>query len=313
MKKVIPTFLLFLTLLIIYQLRLKEFSQTRILMDTICEIKVYSRINPQKKLEKIFKEIARIDTLMSFEKNGDIKKLNQKGRIKAHPYTLFVVKKALKIAKETHGKFDITIRPIMEIWKDFEKPVLPNPEEIKKFLNFVDYEKIMIKGDSIILPRGFELDLSGIAKGFAVDLAVELLKKEGFKKGLVNFGGDIKVFGNKNFIIGVKHPRKEGIICKVKLKEKAIATSGDYEKYFEINGKRYHHILNPETGYPAEGIISVTVIADNAIDADAFATALFLMKPEKALKFAKEKNLEILIITKDLKMYMTEGFKNLLL
>jgi len=143
--------------------------------------------------------------------------------------------------------------------------------------------------------------LGGIAKGYAIDLALNKLKEAGVKKGLVNSGGNIGFLGsapnNKKWVVGVKNPYNlSTLIGSLKVSEGAVATSGNYENYFMMNGKRYSHILDPRTGWPVEGILSVTVIAPSGIDADALSTTLFVMGPKKGMLLAEELGAKVLYV-----------------
>ena len=161
------------------------------------------------------------------------------------------------------------------------------------------------------------LDLGGIAKGYAADLAVQALKQKGISAGLVAIAGDIKAFGlkpdKKPWVVGIKNPRQKSsddeIIAKVPLSDKAISTSGDYERYFIIDGQRFHHLLIPQTGYPAYTCQSATVIADKGVMTDGFDNALFILGPEKGIELAKEMGMDAMIIDDKGTIHTTSGLQ----
>jgi len=204
------------------------------------------------------------------------------------------LKEILSISKElfqkTNKHYDITIGALSEIW-DFENEVIPTEEEIEKAVQITDFDKLMIQNKYLYKPDGVKINLGSLAKGFIVDEVVEYLKQQEVISGFVNAGGDMRIFGReKPFKIGIQHPRSESneIIDVINVGNKSVVTSGDYERYFLKDGKRYHHILDPLTGYPSQYAISVTVIAETALIADAYSTALFLLEPEQSLKLAQE-------------------------
>ena len=296
--------LIFSSILIFYP---KKIEETEYVFDTIVTIYVYSPFPNRAKnaISKVFAEMRRIDTLDA-------------------PYTtagkhsddvIYLIKRGIDIGYETDGAFDITVGNLMKVWGRFEKPIIPPSEKIKDALSKVNFKKIKIKRDSLILPRGYLVDLGGIAKGYAIDRGVEILRENGITSGLINAGGDIGIIGPKPFHrkwkVGIKNPRGEGVIGYVEMDAGFIATSGDYERYFILNGKRYHHIVNPKTGYPARGAVSVTVIAPTGLQSDAYSTAVFVMG-KYGINFLKNHHLEGLCIipSGDSLLYLkTDGFK----
>ncbi len=274
----------------LYYLREQEFSESRRIMGTECTIKVYARIKPTNAIDKAFSVMEKIDSLAYVEGTGDIGRINRGEGVILSDEVIEIIKQGIRIGNITNGAFDITIRPLVKLWKGFKKEYIPTEEEIKKVLPLVNYKNIKIEtGSTGFQPvvkfkrDNMQIDLSGIAKGYAADKAVEVLKKEGIKKGLVNAGGDIRVFGDRVFNIGIKDPRKTGVIKTIKLKNQAVASSGDYEKYFIKDGVRYHHILDPRTGYPipTSRSMSVTIIVKTAMEADGLATGIFVLGKEK--------------------------------
>jgi len=213
-----------------------------------------------------------------------------------------VLERSIFFHKKSGGAFDPTIGAVKWLW-DFENGGrLPSEEEIRTALKTVGLSYIELRGDSLNLGTlGSKLDLGGVAKGYVVDRMVDVLRDRGIEAGLVNAGGNIFSFGKKpggkDWVIGLRHPRTNQTIVMEHVLLPAVATSGDYERYFIKDGIRYHHILDPVTGYPARGCMSVTVWAETAIDADILSTTIFVLGPEKGLVFAEsQENVETLII-----------------
>jgi len=218
-----------------------------------------------------------------------------------NPMISRITKDAIKLSYFTNGAFDPSIGIISRQWNRFKKPILPDSNRIKRLISLVDYRKILIKGDTLLPGKGQVIDLGGIAKGYALDTAIAIMKSFGIRSGLVNAGGDIKLLGKKyrksEWMIGLQDPRdKESIIDTLKIHSCTVATSGDYERYFIIDGKRYHHLLDPKTGFPSRGCMSVTVISKNGELADGLATAIFIMGPTKGKNFMEKNNIRGIII-----------------
>jgi thiamine biosynthesis lipoprotein len=292
-------------------------------MGTIVEIILIG--DNQKKAEKsalqAFQEIRRIEQLMSptIEKS-DVFLINQfAGRkwVRVSPETFYVIKKSIEISEQSDGGFDITVGPLIKLWqKAREKEHPPSEEDLRKTLDLVSFRNIMISPDEKILLKkdGMSIDLGGIAKGYAVDRAFDILRGLGYRNLIVNAGGDLRVGGMKfgqPWFIGIQNPRNsEKVMAKIPLTEGAIATSGDYEKYFIYQGKRYHHILNPKDGLPVWGCQSVTVLCEEGILADAMATAVFVLGPEKGFSLCQRtKGIDCLIIDREGKIILTPELK----
>jgi len=295
----------------------------QVLMGTIVEIILIG--DNQKKAEKsviqAFQEIRRIEQLMSpMIETSDVFRINQSaGRkwIKVSPETLYVIKKSIEISEQSDGGFDITVSPLIKLWrKAWEKEHPPSEEDLRRSLDLVGFRNIMISPDGKILLKreGMSIDLGGIAKGYAVDRAFDILRGLGYRNLIVNAGGDLRAGGMKfgePWSIGIRDPRdQEKTITKIKLEKGAIATSGGYEKYFIYKGKRYHHIINPKDGLPAEGCQSVSVLCEEGILADALATAVFVLGPEKGFSLCQRtKGIDCLIIDQEGKIILTPGLK----
>ncbi|MCK4250491.1 FAD:protein FMN transferase [candidate division WOR-3 bacterium] len=285
--------LTYFVVLLLFNCTSKEFSYSRFIVGGHCEIKFsyHSEKTAEKIISQIEDELVRIDSLLNrFSEKSLVSELNRNLRVKAPGDIIYLFALSDSVAQLTDGLFDISIAPLVEIW-GFYKHEFKNPDsaEIEKIKKLVDYRKIRLKNDSIIIPEGMKVDLGGIAQGFAADRVKMVLKKYNVISALINIGGEIAVIGQspkgRPWRIGIKNPRGEGIIETIELKDEALSTSGDYEKFFLINNKRYPHIINPKTGFPASDFVSVTTFAKNAAFADAIATAMAIMGPEKSLIF----------------------------
>jgi len=193
----------------------------------------------------------------------------------------------------------------------------PEMEQVKEILNLVNFRNLKTHyGGKVLLKKeGMTIDLGGIAKGYAVDKAFELLRDLGYKNLIVNAGGDLRVGGSKPegpWSIGIQHPRdSEKIMARISVSDKAVATSGDYEKFFIHQGKRYHHILNPKNGFPAEKCQGVTVLHNEGATADALATAIFVLGPEKGYSVCqKQEGVDCLIVDKEGKFTFSPSLKD---
>jgi len=295
----------------------KFLKSTQIIMGTTVEISIYPP--DEKALEEAFNEIKKVDTLMSiYKEDSEISSLNRQGEMEVSLETLEVIKKALEVSGITRGAFDITCKPLINLWKKAKKEMkVPGEEEINKALSLVGYEKIILKGNLVSFKeKGMQIDLGGIAKGYAVDKAIEVLKKKGIKRALVNAGGDLYALGESpergKWQIGIQDPRdQDKIFSVIKLKDKGVATSGDYRRYFTIEGKRYSHIVNPKTGQTVKDVpMSVTIIAPEATTADALATGVFVLGPEKGIELINTlPEIEGMIISDGMKVKTSRGWK----
>lgn len=296
----------------------QKFKQTQFLLGTYVTITIYAEKEPSLVFEKVFREIKRISDKYSVEKENSY--VNQlcikasRGKAEVDEETAFLIRKSLQISRLTQGTFDITVAVLKKLWGFNLSPRLPEKNKIQKAIKKVGWQKIKLSGRILQLPEGTFLDLSGIAKGYAIDRAVEILKKEGIKSALVDAGGDIYALGKKpdgsRWKIGIKHPRQKGLLKIVELENAAIATSGDYENFFIYKGKRYHHIFNPATGYPASSCQSVSVITDSALEADALATGLFVAGPERAKALSKNLRITSFVVDREGNLFIFDFYNS---
>ncbi len=273
-------------------------NYTRFYMNTYVTITVPS--NTEKKFIE--------DSFFIFEKWDNIITSNR-GKANINKALDNLIRLALKIAEKTSGKYDPTIYPVTKVWGMYGNNWrLPEESEIKEALKNTGWGKIQVSSHNVIVPENMVFDFGGVGKGWIVDKVVEFLQTTGVKEGIVDAGGDLKVWGNRTWNIGIKSPYTNGLTAVVKLKNKTVATSGDYENYFIHKSKKYHHIINPDTGYPAEsGFNSVTVIADNCSAADGFATALFI-SGKSGINKIEALGYKCIMISKDEK-YSSDGLK----
>jgi len=268
-----------------------------------------------------FQEIKRIEHLMSpWMDSSDVTRINQsagKEWVKVSPETMEVIKKAQEISELSEGGFDITVGPLTELWrKAREKKTPPSIEDVKGKLDLVNFKNIGIdpEGKVLLKKEGMAIDLGGIAKGYGVDRAFDVLMSLGYKNLIVNAGGDLRVGGFKNnqpWAIGIQDPRNpQKIMAKVSVTDTAVATSGDYEKFFIYEGKRYHHIFNPRDGFPTEGCQSVTILYKDGMTADALATAVFVLGSEKGYALCQKlEGVDCLIVDQEGKIIISPGLK----
>jgi FAD:protein FMN transferase len=300
------------------------FKYHHLAMGTVIEITLIgdNEEEANKAALRAFQEIKKIETLMSpWIHSSDVTRINRsagKEWVKVSPETMEVIKKAQEISKLSEGGFDITIGPLTELWrKSREKMIPPYIEEVKGKLDLVNFKNIGIdqQGRVFLKKKGMAIDLGGIAKGYAVDRAFELLRSLGYKDLIVNAGGDLRVGGIKNnqsWLIGIQDPREsQKILARISTSDTAIVTSGDYEKFFIYQGKRYHHIFNPKDGFPAEGCQSVTILYKDGMTADALATTIFVLGPEKGYSLCQRlEGVDCLIVDQGGNIITSPGLKD---
>ncbi len=293
-------------------------------MDTYMVLKAYGT-NAKKALEQAETEIQRLESLFSVKlRDSDISKINATS---GNPVTVNVstrtaIAKAIEIGDMTDGALDITVYPLVREWgfttgDSDNEPSYKIPEQwlIDWHLGNVGYDRIILNGNIVTLPTQFEIDLGSVAKGYATDAVVQILDENGIDSALINLGGNVYALGrkpdNSKWKVGIQNPLDtDKVICSVSVENQAVITSGNYERFFEADGKKYWHIIDPKTGYPADnGIISATVIGSSGLDCDALSTALFVMGTEKAIDFCKKhKEIDAVLVTKDMeKIYVTDG------
>ena len=251
---------------------------------------------------------------------SEISKINSSANnaIKISEDTLALISTALDVNKKSGGAFDITIYPIVKLWGfTTGKYEVPNKEEILKNLEYVDSSNITLneKEGTVTVPQNIEIDLGGIAKGYAGKKAAEKIRSMGIESALLNLGGNIQTIGSKPdgsaWGVSICNPEDSSKqLCRIEVVDKAVVTSGGYQRYFEENGKSYHHIIDPKSGYPAEnGLLSVTIVDEDGMLCDALSTTLFVLGKDKALEYCEKYGIEAILMTDDKKIYVTDGLK----
>ncbi len=304
----------------------KIYRESSTVMDTIVTITVVSD-SAQKANNAItaaFAELHHLEKLISFwDPKSEISEISREAGIrpvKVSPETLDLVEKAIYVSRETGGAFDGTLGPVIRLWNIPYSKKIPDEASLKKALELVGYQYIKIdpKNSTVYLAKkGMSFDTGGIAKGWANDYAEKVLESHGIKAGLIALAGDIKGFGRKpdghGWRVGIENPRPTGdsdrVLASIELHDEDISTSGDYERYFIINGVRYHHLLDPKTGYPARGFESVTVIAPKGVWADGFCK-IFVMGPKAGPALAKKLGFGTITVTSDGKIHVSANIKN---
>ena len=267
-----------------------------------------------------FDEIKRLERLLStWRSDSELSHVNAEAGhlpVQVSQETLALVVRSMEMAQLTDGGFNITVGPAVEVWSFTERQHIPNGEELQRLKPLVDWTTVQINKEArtIFLPsKGMRIDIGGIGKGYAADRAVDEMKRAGARSGVVALSGDIKTFGvlpeRDGFPIGIKHPREdETLIAVIDLKDEAISTAGDYERFFERDGVRYHHILNPRTLQPARGCQSVTVIAKEGAVADGLDTGIFVLGPTRGMELVERlPDVEAIIIDDEGRMTVSSG------
>ena len=301
-----------LLLLIIGGFRLhksKTYSDSKIVMGTYASIIVYGESEElaNSAITAAWEEILRLQDIFNpHAVESEVNLLNDnasRSPVVVSGDLYDVIKNSVWASKVTNGLFDITIDPLMELYGEFkikDGQSLPDSLDVKKALSFVGSDYLRLEADSkkiSFTKDGVSIDLGGVAKGYAVDKAVGVLKTHGILTGLVNIGGNMYGFGSKEWKIGVQHPRdNENIIDVLSLKNEGVATSGDYERFYISNNLRVHHIINPRNGYSSTANIGVTVIAENAFKADMFSTGLFIMNSDESRDIVIKNKLKVVLI-----------------
>ena len=267
---------------------------------------------------RILSEMQRIDRLMStYKPDSELSVVNKKaarGPVAISKELLSLIDRALEYSRITSGAFDITYASAGKYY-DYRNSKRPNDSQLREALPAIDYHHVSIdKSASTIefLHPGVHIDLGGIAKGYAVDRGMEILARAGVTTALITAGGDTRVVGkrwDRPWHIGIRNPRDEkNIVSMIPLENSAISTSGDYERFFEEDGVRYHHILNPETGKSTHGVLSSSIIGKQATDTDALSTSVFVLGVEKGLQLIDSiADTEAVIIDNKGDMYYSAG------
>jgi thiamine biosynthesis lipoprotein len=298
-------------------------SKSIFAMDTYMEITAYGR-DSEKAVEAATAEIERLDELLSTGSGtSEVTVLNKNAGGILSDDTEYLLERSLDIYNSTYGAFDITVYPVMKEWGfttgEFR---VPDKESLSKLTEKVDASKLTYDEDTktLTMPEGVEIDFGGIAKGYTSSRVAEIMKEYGISSAKINLGGNVQTVGKKtdgsNWRIAIKTPDESlGIeyLGIVSMADKAVITSGGYERYFEENGITYHHIIDTNTGYPADkGLISVTIVSDDGTLADGLSTALYCMGLDKATAYWQEHSDEFDMVLYDCKkgLFITQGLND---
>ncbi len=291
-------------------------------MDTYMTITAYGEKKEQA-VEAAVKEIQRLDKLLSAQDpDSEVAIVNGNGSEVLSQETGTLVRRSLDLYRQTDGLFDIAIYPLMQEWGfTTQEYKVPNKEKIEELLKKTDGTKIQYDNETrqLTLPDAMQIDLGGIAKGYTSSRIMEIFDEYGVTSGLVSLGGNVQAKGKKNtgenWRIGIQNPDKssQDYLGILEISDRAVITSGGYERYFEQDGIVYHHILDPRTGYPADsGLTSVTIVSGDGTLADGLSTSLFIMGKEKALAYWHQhtKEFDVILLEKDGTLTITEGLEN---
>lgn len=304
----------------------KPLTKSDFLLGIIVNISLYDK-QDEAIIDKAFDRIREIEAKMTINNamTSEIIALNNAAgisEVKLSPDTFEVLERGKYYSELTHGRFDITIGSIVKLWNigtDYAK--VPEPDILEQKRELIDYKKLHLDRSKLTAKlddKDMKVDLGAIAKGYAADEAAKLLKENGVQHAVINLGGNVITVGgnlqNKPWKIGLQDPfnaRGEylGIIA---VQDETVVTSGTYERYFEQDGKMYHHILDPKTGYPVENdIASVSIITKNSIDGDGSSTSVLLLGLDEGMKFIENQaGFEAIFVTYDKKLYITSGLKD---
>lgn len=289
-------------------------------MDTVMTINAYGS-KSESAVKAAQNEINRLDNLLSIQnENSEIFRLNQEKSMTVSEDTLILITRSKEIYTLTNGAFDITCEPLAREWGFYSglENKVPSQGAIENALEGVGAEHIKIKNSTVTLNENTSLDLGGIAKGYASQKAAEILKEYGVTSVLMSLGGNVRAVGSKpdgeDWSVAINDPDDNSkSIGTLKISDKAVVTSGGYQRYFEENGQIYHHIIDTKTGYPANsGLKSVTVVSSDDTLADALSTSLFVMGLEKSGDFYRENSslFGAVFITDNNEIYVTDNLKD---
>ena len=287
-------------------------------MDTYMFVKVWS--SDTSLPDRAEAEISRLEHLFSVNiADSDISRINtaQGQAVTVSPDTAAVMAEGLHIAQESSGALDMSIYPVSKLWGFTQtEQHVPEADALQKALDLVDYTQIQLDGASVRVPDGMQLDLGALAKGYTGDRVMELFRESGAESAMISLGGNVQTLGTKPdgslWTVGIDNPFSPNeVLCSIRVGTCAVITSGNYQRYFEENGRRYHHIFDPETGFPAEnGLVSVTVVGESGLTSDALSTALFAEGKEKAVAhWRKRQDFGMILITDEPVIYYTPGLE----
>lgn len=288
-------------------------EKTSVAMGTVVTVKLFG-FGAKNDLDKIETEINGLEnSVLSWRKEGsDVYRINKGSgtQVSVSPDTVKIIGQCIDISDDCGGVFDITIGNVTKLW-DFggNNQRLPSDDEIKTALGSVGYKNVSISGNAVQIKKSQSLDLGAVGKGFVCDKIKELLDKGRTESAVVSVGGSLLIYGNRTFSVGIVNPDNDKqSMGTLKLKDTCVSTSGNYEKYFEQDGKRYHHILNAKTGYPATSEFkSVTVVCESGLISDALSTVCYIAGYRKSIEILKKFDAEAVFIFNNNAVRVTDG------
>lgn len=297
----------------------KQATQDFYAMDTVMSITAYGG-KAEQAVSECVQYINQLEAAISrTQESSEISAVNEADgtTVELSEETADILQDALDIAAETDGCFDPTVAPLSDLWQiGTDNAHLPEQEEIDEALQYVGYERVSMDGGAVTMDAGMKMDLGGIGKGYAADHVVEILESYNVKRAIIALGGNIYALGSKdrglNWTVAITDPdNQEDYLGTLEVSDTSVVTSGDYERYFEQDGKRYCHIFDAETGYPAEtDLRSVTVVTPESTKADGYTTALFVMGYDKAVEFCEQHEIEAIFVCSDHTVHVTDGLKD---
>ncbi len=280
-------------------------------------------IEAQKGLNKVIEEFEWVESKISeWKPDSEVSEINRQAGIKAvevSPWVFDFIERSIKISQLTDGAFDLSWASLRNLWtfEDQQKSI-PNPDSIKASVRYIDYNKILLDKENhsvFLAEKGMKIGTGGNGQGLGVDRAIAALKEMGIPAAMVNASGDIYAYGSQadgeDWQIGISNPLdKKKVFAFLSLNEKALTTAGDYEKYIWYKGKKYSHIIDPRTGYPAQGVQSVSVYSPSAELSDALDTAFFILGKEVAMNIANQiAEVECIIVDQNNEIFYSNGIQ----
>ncbi len=299
-------------------------SKDGFMLDTLVSIKLYGEDN-YKVLEDSFDKISEFDDILNLHREGsdlyNIKFREPNSKVVVSEVTLDILTESIYYFDITNGMFDITLGPLIELWSESKELVeVPTQSDVLQKLNLSGIDEIVLdeKKLSVALGNNMFLDLGGIAKGYIADEIKSYLLVQGIESAIIDLGGNINIIGSKpdnsDYGIGIRNPfgNASEYLGVLNISDTSIVTSGDYERYYEVDGEKYHHIIDPTTGFPVENELkSVAIVSENSMQADVFSTAVFLMGLTEGYNFIENiDGADAIFVTKDKKIYITDGLRD---
>jgi thiamine biosynthesis lipoprotein len=316
----VPFLLLIFLILWALPARAEWLDRTESIMGTRIYVELWHTDAAQGRagLDAVMAEMHRIDRLMShYKPDSQLSAINARAAkepVVVDPELFELLRQSVRFSELTEGAFDITYASVGYLY-DYRKHVRPTDAEIRKALPGVNFRNMLLdeKHHSVRFEKpGMRIDLGGIAKGYAVDRGIELLQKRGVQHAVVTAGGDTRIIGDRfgrPWVIGIRHPDDEKkLVTRIPLVDTAMSTSGDYERYFDEDGVRYHHIIDPKSGRSASRVRSATILGPTAMETDGLSKTAFVLGPEKALEIIERmSDFDAVLVGPDGRMYYTKG------